>query len=425
MKPRTTATVSRRHGDTEAAFGRGKSEGATTALEHGRGEGAPVLALTALLLAASLPALAQPAANTDARVAHRRLAHLRHGLNLSHWFAQVFDPRGYTQEHFEAFNTAADAALIKAMGFDHVRLSVNPQPMFTRKQADRIPAEYLGWLDAAVKLFLDQGVAVVLDMHPESEFKQKLGNDDEFVEQFEDFWRGFAGHFATLDPELAFFEVLNEPEIRDRHRWAGIQTRLAAAIREGAPRHTIVATGARWGDLDDLLFVQPLRDPNVIYNFHFYTPHVFTHQGATWGENYWHFVGGLPYPSAPESAARVAAQVPDPVTRLAVLRYGLDRWDAARIEAEVAQVAAWAKRWDVPVTCNEFGVYRRGAFPSHRAAWLEDLRRSLEKHGFGWAMWDYAGGFGVVTKENGQAAPDELTLRALGRTVPAVKPVAR
>jgi hypothetical protein len=46
------------------------------------------------------------------------------------------------------------------------------------------------------------------------------------------------------------------------------------------------------------------------------------------------------------------------------------------------------------------------------------VRKSLEKHGIGWTMWDYSGGFGVVTKPNGQPIVDELTVKALGRTVP-------
>ena len=58
-----------------------------------------------------------------------RLAHIRHGINLSEWFAQVYDPKGYTKEHFQNWTTASDIALIKSMGFDHVRLSVNPQPI--------------------------------------------------------------------------------------------------------------------------------------------------------------------------------------------------------------------------------------------------------------------------------------------------------
>ena len=89
-----------------------------------------------VLAMATAPLLAQ-----DSSLAHRRATHLRYGINLSEWFAQVYDPKGYTKEHFETWNTAQDIALIKAMNFDHVRLSINPQPMFHRNQADRIPAD--------------------------------------------------------------------------------------------------------------------------------------------------------------------------------------------------------------------------------------------------------------------------------------------
>jgi len=355
---------------------------------------------------------------TEPSIPQRRAMHLRHGINLSEWFAQVYDPRGYTKEHFASWTTAQDILLIKQMGFDHVRLSVNPAPMFKHNHADELPAEYLSYLDAAVKMILDQGLAVIIDAHPEEDFKEKLGNNSGTVEEFSDFWRALAAHYSSRNADMVFFEVLNEPEIRDAYRWYGIQARLAVAIREGAPQHTIIVAGARWSDDDDLLAMEPLRDANVIYNFHFYEPHVFTHQGATWGDNYWHAVKALPYPSTPESAERVAANVPDAQKRLWVVRYGLEHWDAARFDAEFAQVGAWAKRWNVPVTCNEFGVYRRVSRPEDRAAWLTDVRTALEKHGIGWTMWDYSGGFGVVTKPQGQSLVDPLVVNALGLQVP-------
>jgi len=163
-----------------------------------------------------------------------------------------------------------------------------------------------------------------------------------------------------------------------------------------------------------LLFIEPLRDPNIIYNFHFYSPHVFTHQGATWGVNYWHFLNSLPYPSTDDNVLEAAAQVPDPAHRLQVVRYGMDHWNAARINAEFDQVSAWATRWNIVIACNEFGAYRKAARPQDRAAWISDVRKSLEKHRIGWTMWDYSGGFGVVTKQDGHAVPDEVTLKALG-----------
>jgi endoglucanase len=359
--------------------------------------------------------------NPDAGVAQRHAQHLRYGINLSEWFAQVYDAKGYTKEHFDAWTTVQDIGFIKSMGFDHVRLSVNPQPMWRRGQADRIPADYLGYLDRAVQMILDRGLAVIIDIHPESDFKQKLVTDDGFVEQFADYWRALARHYATTDPELVAFEILNEPEFHDRYRWQGVQAKLAVAIREGAPQHTIIVAGAYWSSENELLFFDPLRDSNIIYNFHFYDPHIFTHQGATWSTNYVHYLKELPYPSTPENVQAAAALIPDAVNRLQAIHYGLDRWNAARVEGEIGQVAAWAKRWNVPVTCNEFGVYRKAARPEDRAAWISDVRMTLEKYGIGWTMWDYSGGFGVVTKQEGHAAvPDAVTVKALGRNMPAL-----
>jgi len=370
-----------------------------------------VLMLTAAFVIA--PSLAAQ----DASVAFRRAEHLRRGINLSEWFAQVYDTKGYTKEHFETWTTAQDIALVKGMGFDHVRISVNPKPMWRQNAADQIPAEYLGYLDAAVKMCLDAGLAVVIDIHPDGDFKEKLSSDA-MVEQFADFWRALARHYSGWDAEHVFFETLNEPEIRDRYRWSGIQAHLVAAIRDGAPKQTIIVEGARWSDDDDLLFMEPVRDTNVIYNFHFYEPHLFTHQGATWGESWWHYLKNVPYPSTEENVDAAIGLAPDDVHKLALKRYGAERWDAKRIEAEFAQVAVWGKKWNVPLVCNEFGVYRKTASPEDRAQWLHDVTTALGKNGIGWTMWDYSGGFAVVVKKDGKAEVDAVTVKALGLKMP-------
>ena len=79
-----------------------------------------------------------------------------------------------------------------------------------------------------------------------------------------------------------------------------------------------------------------------------------------------------------------------------------------------------AKQNGVPLICNEFGVYRN-ADPQDRSRWLTDVRESLERHNIGWAMWDYSGSFGVVTKKDGKAALDETTVKALGLKMPEAK----
>jgi len=47
-----------------------------------------------------------------------RFAHLRHGINLSHWFSQAAD---YSKTHLDTHTIANDIALIKSLGFDQVR----------------------------------------------------------------------------------------------------------------------------------------------------------------------------------------------------------------------------------------------------------------------------------------------------------------
>jgi endoglucanase len=363
--------------------------------------------------------LAQAQTATPSSVPAARLAHIRHGINLSGWFAQVYGPAGYSKEHLQSGETSADMALIKSAGFDHVRLSVNPQPIMDAARHHDGGAEYFGYLDTAVKMILDAGLAVEIDMHPDSDFKARLAKEDELVERFADFWTVVAQRYASSswDPDRVFFEILNEPEMRDPYRWYGVEAKLAAAIRRGAPKNTIIAAGARWDDDDDMVFLEPLVDTNVIYVFHFYEPHIFTHQGATWGAYYWHWLKGLHYPSSPENAAQVATLLPEARDRYQVIRYGQDHWDAARVEADINLAADWGKQHGVPLICNEFGVFRDFSEPQDRNAWIKDVRIALERHNIGWSMWDYDGNFGVVTKKDGKTTLDEMTAKALGLNI--------
>ncbi len=187
------------------------------------------------------------------------------------------------------------------------------------------------------------------------------------------------------------------------------------AIRQVAPLHTIIASGANNSDIPDLLALEPLADGNVIYNFHFYEPHDFTHQGANWGEPWWKYTHSIPYPPTESSMQEALKEVPDAVDRYQLENYFLDGWDAHHIRLLIDEAAAWGREKNVPLICNEFGAYREYSDPNSRANWIHDVRTALEADGIGWAMWDYRGGFGVVTKEDGKPAQvDDLVVKALG-----------
>jgi hypothetical protein len=345
-----------------------------------------------------------------------RLARVRRGVNLSHWFAQS---RDYSEKHLRGHTTARDVELIRSLGFDHVRFTVEPAPLFQEARPAELNQDYLKHLDAALDMLTGAGLAVVFDLHPSDEFKLRMRADGRFVAALAEFWRALARHLSARDPERLLLEIVNEPMVEDTYRWMGVQARLASAVRAGAPRHTIVATGARWSSVEQLLLIEPLADRNVVYAFHFYEPHTFTHQGATWGSDFWPYLKNLPYPSSPERVAPLLASVERESARAALEDYGEERWDAARVEREIARAAGWARRHGVALTCNEFGVYRAYTAPQDRLRWLADVRAALERHGIGWAMWDYAGGFGVAVREKGGGAElDPETAAALGLRAP-------
>ncbi len=339
-----------------------------------------------------------------------RIARLRRGINLSHWFAQSAD---YSKTHLESHTTAADFALIKSIGFDHVRLTLEPAPLFNGDDPGKLKEEYLTYLDRALDLILVQGLAVIVDIHPSDGLLQLNGNAGQ-IEAFGKFWAALARHLSNRDPERVFLEVLNEPMVEDGYRWFGIQGKLISAIRSGAPKHTIIASGHRWSGLPELLFMEPYADRNIVYNFHFYEPFAFTHQGATWAGADVAFYRNVPYPATPESVSKLLDHIDNEPARESLRRYGEGGWNAARIDREISAAAAWAAKYQVPLTCNEFGTFRKFAPPADRAAWIRDMRLALEKYHIGWTMWDYAGGFAVVNKQDGHATPDAEVVKALG-----------
>ena len=370
------------------------------------------LSFLVLLLAFAIPATAQDHA-ADVQTAFARAQHLKHGINASGWFGGAGD---YSAARISSNTDDADIALIAKLGFDHVRLSIDPMPLAAAMYGFRgSNAEFLTQLDHAVDTMTADGLAVIIDIHPSDDYKQKMRTDDSAVTRFEMIWGKLAAHYKDRDPKMVFFEILNEPEIYDAYRWAGIQTRVAGAIRQAAPQHTIIAEGAMWADIWDLLAMQPLADGNVIYNFHFYEPHEFTHQGATWSTPWYSYEHDIPYPATESSMPELLKQVPDAVDRYNMQKYWLDGWNAHRIQVMIDDAAGWAHEHHVPLTCNEFGVFRDHSDSVSRANWLRDVRTALETDGIGWAMWDYRGGFGVVTKQDGQPAQvDDSVVKALG-----------
>ena len=363
------------------------------------------------VLALGVAATASWGQGTSKGIAFERASHLKHGINLSMWYAQAGD---YSAERLATYTTVQDIHLIKSLGFDHARLSINPEPLMLNGRPDAFDPAAIARLDKTVSEITATGLVVILDIHPEMPYVEALGQGDDAPAKFLAFWKTFATHFAKTNPKQVYFEVLNEPHDIDSARWAEIQSRAVAEIRAIAPSHTIIATGSKWGGVQGLLELSPVADHDVIYSFHDYDPMTFTHQGATWSTPYLKPLRGVPYPSTPENIAPLLALEPDEDGKKQLAQYGAERWDAARVDKEIASMAAWGAQHRSPVWCGEFGVYETYAQPQARAAWLHDMRVAFEAHHIGWSMWDYQGGFALVTKADGTTTVDKSVAGALG-----------
>ncbi len=348
----------------------------------------------------------------ESELAFQRAQHLHHGINTSIWFAQA--PGKYTEERLRTFTTDDDLVLIHALGFDHIRLSIDPDPLTLWQHDDPAGMMFVARLDHVVQVATQQGLAVVVDVHPEGAYKQKLLQGTESVQQYAALWRALAMHFGGSDPGLVFFELMNEPEQQDTYRWEGIQLSVATQIRTVAPKHTLIACGARWSGLAELLDAEPIGLPNVIYTFHDYDPFAFTHQGATWAAQEVTPLRQLPYPATQDAVNANFAQEPTLAGQSFVEQYVLGHWDAARMDASLAFAERWSNLHHVPVYVGEFGVHRPFAPAADRARWISDMRTMMEKHHLGWAMWDYQTNFGLVTKQEGKTTIDPAVGKALG-----------
>ncbi len=347
-------------------------------------------------------------------VSQNRLDKLSQGVNLARWFAQT----ELTHETFQNKITPDDVQMIRELGFNHVRLPLDPEILFDEAQPTRLNAENLPYVDAALDMILESGLAVIVDFHPLPRFKSRLYSDIGFADAVTQFWGALASHLSERDPDYVFLEVMNEPATEDPQDWYVIQERLLAAMRASAPENTLIASANQrvsdnWSPIFALEQLTPVDDANVVYNFHFYEPKHFTHQGASWGWDALAHYANVPFPVTPETVEPLLASIEDAAAKQYLQNYGEYRWNIERLDELIRRAADWGRSHHVPVSCNEFGVYRRVAPRADRLKWIAGVRSLLESYSMGWAMWSYDDGFGMITENRDQPEPDLEVVDAL------------
>jgi endoglucanase len=360
------------------------------------------------------PVYSQSSGVTDAR-----FSRLAKGVAFTWWFQLSEDDDeepDVSDNHFLNYIPDEELQYVHGVGFTHVRLPIDPEVILLDwRDPGRLDPHRLALLKGAVERITAHDLAVILDIHDQW---MVFGDDgisgaDE-QQAFADFWQQVASYFSDANPELVFFEVLNEPVPDEPSDWTPIQENAVRIIREAAPEHTIIVGGPDWNSIDGLTSLEPLDDTNVVYNFHFYEPFIFTHQGADWLETVVR-LHDIPYPSTEGRCGELPAFGDEAADELARRYCTSDVWDAQRIEQRIREAAEWAARWNLRLTCNEFGAMQLVTPLDDRLQWFTDVRRALEEHDIGWNVWGFDNGFAFDFYPGWNTLPlDEGLLRALG-----------
>ena len=338
---------------------------------------------------------------------------------------------------------------IRAMGFDFIRLSVDPGPLAASEGAER--REALDVLEAAVRKVTGAGLKVVFNLHGVSQVPQYGmdmiygGADSAGVAAYRAMVVEVAQMLVAVGVGDVAIEPYNEPayypcDASGTEDWQTIMADTVADIRAVSTELTVVATGACGGSITGLTDLYPdFDDPNLLYSFHMYEPHSFTHQRSDDPDG---FASGLPWPASegsPEQAIAALRAHMDAagidmgrqartIVELqgVVAEYFAQDWGQTQLEARIGEAVAWAEAHDIApqrLFMGEFGAIlmtpdgRMGAFNPDRLRYLAAVRAEAEKYGFPWSIWEYSNPYGMsVIVPDGPAVPDTDLLAVLGLT---------
>lgn len=304
-----------------------------------------------------------------------------YGFNML-WFFSA----GGKEVHLDPNNVAVDENeldFIAKMGCNFVRIPTDYRYFVHDFKYDEYDEMYLKLLDNAIKAVVSRGLHCSLNVHRGpgycingNEFERdNLWTDKIAQDAFVNLWTMFAKRYRAYTADKLSFDLLNEPPsvgeyglTRENHK--AIMTRVAAAIRAVSPERTIVCDGLGGGHQA----APELKDLDVVMSGRGYMPFKLTHYKAEWcekdGSNEWD------YPQWPDGTFDGAKW-----NRQALL-------DFYKPWKEMAESGC-------RVHIGECGCYNKVRNET-ALAWYKDFFSVLNELGFGFALWNFRGPFGIA-----------------------------
>ncbi len=291
-----------------------------------------------------------------------------------------------------------DFADIAELGFDFVRLPLDYRCWTEPDKPTSFKEPVLKQIDQAVDFGKKHSIHVQINFHRAPGFTvakpaepKSIWSDPEILGVCAAHWSAFADRYQGRPNNEVSFNLLNEPDDKvkpEEHR--RVVERLAGAIRDRDPKRLIVCDGRAWA-------TQPpteLLGLDVAVSLHDYNPMPLTHYKASWvnWDESW----------------------PEPIwpLKLNTGKYVV----RATIERDLIKPFQDLEAKGVGVMVGEFGCHNQ---TPHRyvLSWINDTLNAFKKAGFGWALWNFTGSFGVCDSGRFDVAYEDWHDRKLDRAM--------
>ena len=278
----------------------------------------------------------------------------------------VLGPERYERffdRFLQGFFGAGDAAFVRSLGLNLVRIPVNYRHFEDDMAPMTIRESGLRYLDRVIDICAAHGIYTIIDLHALPGFQNQHWHSDNptqvalfwkhkhFQDRVVHLWEVLAERYRG-NGWVAGYNLINEPADPTERMLMPVYRRMYDAIRAIDPDHIQFLEGNRYS-LDFHMFGEPW--PNVVYT---------THDYALPG-----FIDGGPYPGVSRGIS-------------------VDRGVLERTFLERTQ---YMRETGTPIWVGEFGpVYTGDAEKdAMRYRLLEDQLEIYRQHGASWSIWTY------------------------------------
>lgn len=282
-------------------------------------------------------------------------------------------------------------------GFDFVRipmaypyyLDIDRSKNITPDDVYRISNEHVDRIDRLVDMAHRTGMHVSLNLHRAPGYCVNAGfhepynlwKDPEALEAFCFHWNMWAKRYKSASSKKISFDLLNEPSLRedmnDQHSkrsavpgelYRKLALAASDAIRKENRRHLIIADGNNVGNN----VIPEITDLDIAQSCRGYNPGIISHYKAPWANK---DPDSLPEPKWPGQVG--------------------DRYLSRQMLEEYYRPWIELTKSGVGVHCGECGCWNKTPHDVF-LAWFTDVLDILSENDIGFALWEFAGSFGVL-----------------------------